>query len=66
MRSLLLAARLAPILVARGCLLLTPIPSLAFDEFHTQRIGRMGELVAELELLALGILAYVGPDVVRG
>jgi len=35
---------------------LTHIPSLAFSEIDTQRIGRMGELVVELELLARGWL----------
>lgn len=35
---------------------MTPIPSLAFSDIDTQRIGRMGELVVELELLARGWL----------
>lgn len=32
------------------------IPSLAFSDIDTQRVGRMGELVVELELLARGWL----------
>lgn len=35
---------------------MTHIPSLVFDGIDTQRIGRMGELVVELELLARGWL----------
>lgn len=35
---------------------MTHIPSLAFSDIDTQRIGRMGELVVELELLARGWL----------
>lgn len=35
---------------------MTHIPSLPFTDIDTQRIGRMGELVVELELLARGWL----------